>query len=123
MSVLFLLLATVLPLGPQAAPAAAPPAVPPPAGVAAGSGEMKTLDFAERRIVEEDFHASRTIRLVTDRPGVALDAGVALGARRIEVTLHNVKGSYRFRSRLTALHPSLRAVPEPAEGSPSTQNR
>jgi hypothetical protein len=120
MSLLLLLLSTLLPVVPQA-----PPAAPPPEAVAAGSGggEMQTLDFAERRIVEEDFHASRAIRLVTDRPGVALDAGVALGARRIEVTLHNVKGSYRFRSRLTALHPSLRALPEPAEGPPSTQNR
>ena len=118
MSLLLLLVMTLVPAVPQT-----PPVATPPPATTSGSEEMKTLDFAERRIVEEDFQASRAIRLVTDRPGVALDAGVALGARRIEVTLHNVKGSYRFRSRLSALHPSLRTLPEAGEDPPSTLNR
>ena len=117
MSLLLVLVATLVPVAQK------PPVATPPPAATSGTEEMKTLDITERRIVEEDFQASRAVRLVTDRPGVALDAGVALGARRIEVTLHNVKGSYRFRSNLSALHPSLRALSEPAEGSPSTLNR
>jgi hypothetical protein len=118
MSVLVLLLTTLLPVLPQTPAAAAAPEA-----AANTSGEMKTLDIVQRRIVEEDFHASRSVRLVADRPGVALDAGVALGARRIDVTLHNVKGSYRFRARLAALHNRVRVLPDPEEGPPSTLNR
>jgi hypothetical protein len=82
----------------------------------APSDEVRTLDIAERRIVEQDFHASRALRLASeDGSGVALDVGAAVDARRIELTLRNVKGLVRYRWSLAALPPRLHVLALPEE--------
>jgi hypothetical protein len=117
-----LLVLVAVALGQVATTPAAPEAPPPTA--MSGGAETRELDIAERRIVVDDYHASRSLRLVSNDGGaVAIDAGVALAARRIEVTLHNVKGSVRFRANFDAVHQRLQALPDTSEGTPSNQNR
>ena len=109
-----LLLAVAIALG-QAAP-------PPPAPVVETSptAETRDLDIAHRQIVEENYQASRAVRMASRDGAITLDAGVALGARRIQVTLHNVKGLVRFRARFDALHQRVQPLPETGEGESPT---
>ena len=105
----------------QAAPQ--PTAAAPPAAISV-SAEEKDLDIIHRQIAEEDYRASRALRLLSsDGNGVSLDVGAALAARRIQITLRNVRGHFRFRSRFEALHPRWHALPDTQEGAPSTPNR
>ena len=88
------------------------------------SAEWRTLDIAERRIVVQDYHASRALRLASeDGSAVALDVGAAVDARRIELTLHNVQGRVRYRWSLAALPPRLHALVDTDESVPSTPLR
>jgi hypothetical protein len=103
-----------------AQPAPRPAAAVSPAAVSAPV-EERDLDIAYKQIVEESYRASRALRLLSnDGSGIALDAGVALAARRIHVTLRNVKGHVRFRFNFAALNQRLHALPDAGEGSPST---
>jgi hypothetical protein len=99
----------------------APP--PPPRPEPAGTVEARPLDLAQREITEENFQASRALRLQSgDGAAISVDAGATVAARRIQLTLRNVKGDYRFRARLDAIHQRLQAVPDPEEsGTPAPQ--
>lgn len=67
--------------------------------VRAPEDEQIVLDAAEKRIVKADYRAHRA---VSARGGEAggwqLNAGAAIEARRIDLTLRNVQGVVRFRA-------------------------
>jgi hypothetical protein len=105
----------------QAAPVAPAPVVPAPP-----DREVRELDIAERHIVQvEDYQAGRVVRLRSDDSGALLvDVGVALAARRIDVTLRNVQGHVRFHADLTALSQRLQILVTEVDGAPpSTTSR
>lgn len=81
--------------------AAAAQTAPPP------KDERVVLDAGEKRIVRELYHDDEAIQLQgNEAGGWHLSAGASIDARRIDLTLRNVRGEVRFRgdfSRLDAL--------------------
>lgn len=72
--------------------------------------ERFELNIAERRIVEQDYHASTAVEIGhADERGVNLRVGVALTAQRISVRLRNVRGEVRFRATLDTILQRIRS--------------
>ena len=69
--------------------------------------DTHNFDIAQKRITETDYHNSETVDLAGPQAGGwHLEAGTAIHAQKIDVSLRNVRGTIRFRadlSRLTAL--------------------
>lgn len=60
--------------------------------------ETVLLNIADRHINEQNFEASTSVGFATaDRNNVRLQVGVALRAQTIDVSLHNITGTVRFR--------------------------
>ena len=96
-----------------------PPTSPPPAAPA--EPEVKRLDIADRHIVQDGYRAARAIHLRSTEPGLTVDVGVALEARRIDVRLRNVSGQYLFRANLDALQQRIRGLVADPGTPPSPQ--
>ena len=69
--------------------------------------DTHNFDIAQKRITETNYHNAETVELAGPQAGGwRLEAGTAIHAQNINVTLRNVHGTIRFRadlSRLTAL--------------------
>ena len=57
------------------------------------------LDAAEKHIVRAQFHEDEAVALSGNAAGGwHLYAGAAIDAQRIDLTMHDIKGSVRFRA-------------------------
>jgi hypothetical protein len=66
--------------------------------------ETFDLNIPERHITENDFAASTAVEIGDqNKNDLRLQVGVALEAKRIDVTLRNVTGTVRFRGSLQRL--------------------
>jgi hypothetical protein len=92
----------------------------PPAPSPVPRGEEKDLQIDERRIVEvEDYQAGRAVRLRSEESGaLLLDVGVSLAARRIDVTVRNVRGRVRFHADLSSLSRRIQTLVTEVDGAP-----
>ena len=74
------------------------------AQVTAPASEEIVLDDAEKRIVETEYRAARAISAHgPEAGGWEVDAGAVIKARRIDLTLRNVRGVVRFSVNSNAL--------------------
>lgn len=81
--------------------------------VAASAGaqevERVTLDAPEKRIVRESYHDARAVTLGgREGGGWSVYAGAAIDARRIDLTLRNVRGEVTYRADASKLEAILR---------------
>jgi hypothetical protein len=92
----------------------------PPLPSAASRGEETPLQIAERHIIEvEDFQAGRVVRLRRDESSaLVVDVGATVSARRIDVTLRNVRGNVRFHADLSSLSRRLQSLVTEVDGAP-----
>lgn len=69
--------------------------------------DTHNIDIAQKRITETNYHNSEMVELAGPQAGGwHLQAGTAIHAQRIDLSLRNVRGTIRFRadsSRLDGL--------------------
>jgi hypothetical protein len=71
--------------------------------------ERIVLDAAEKHIVRDAYHDDQAVVLQgAEAGGWRLYAGAAVDARRIDLTLRNVRGEVRFRADTSRLEALLR---------------
>jgi hypothetical protein len=67
----------------------------------ASQDERFDLNIKQEQIVETNFERAKSIAKQTEK--VRVEAGAAVSASRIDVTLRGVTGNVRFRARFDAL--------------------
>jgi hypothetical protein len=73
------------------------------------------LDIQEKRITEEDFHASTAVELGSgEGRGLEIWIGTAVAARQIDVLLRGVHGRVRFFATLDPVLQSIESHRAPA---------